>query len=251
MGIGLTVDWDFFMDWVPENAEYTNYHSLYAWAYRPEQKLNTFPTVFFEKLLSMGFQFKRPRLLICDNHGHAYKFFSRERYVVSFDAHTDCYDSPITRDSITCGNWLHHWAEDYQRNAMVVLPEDYDWRQTNDSDRVFVTNWRRFSNHTYSAEGYVSRIVVCRSSPWTHPMYDIDFVRLCDWLCKPSNGIEVFGDTWIEDVGRERPYMKLSPESLVGSLDATDWFGAITTSVAPRRLTRKPAGRLTKRRTTR
>ena len=250
MGIGLTVDWDFFMDWVPENAEYTNYHSLYAWAYRPEQKLTMFPTVFFEKLLSMGFQFKRPRLLICDNHGHAYKFFSRERYVVSFDAHTDCYNNPLTEDIVTCGNWLHHWAEDYQRNAMVVLPQSsYMW--VNVSKRVNVVNWSRFSGANGKDLGSVSRIMVCRSSPWTHPLYDSVFIRLCDWLCKSGNGIEVFDNTWIEDVGRQRPYMKLSPESLVESLDATDWFGAITTSVAPRRLTRKPAGRLTKRRTTR
>lgn len=154
--------------------------------------------------------------------------------VVHFDAHHDLgyrQTSHGAEYNLDCGNWLlHALREDLARTAIVVYPDWRGLREYKDApwgwvdemgDRVHVTTWSRWLVESQSAPRAAAHAFLCRSSAWTPPWLDEDFLAMACALGDPR----VVQDLLV------RPWEPIDHEAFERAREALPELQALTQSV--------------------
>lgn len=112
--------------------------------------------------------------------------------LINIDFHHDCYT--YTDYEINCGNWANHLFKDTSfRNS--CKEDKYYWVGREDSDPIDtpMSNVHILSaNDLFTLENFdCDLLFICRSSMWSPPHLDGDFIELYQWVDKNIVPVEV------------------------------------------------------------
>lgn len=215
--IYLSIDADYFSRELPEfdwsHSEHSGLYRELAWhtrvAWHEETRIDKFanpkPAEFFDKLVSLGFEFDCcSSLNVSDSHLYAAPDFidtlrvspDETIEIINFDAHHDMGYGPwpemreqwVKLSRVDCSNWLLVLLCQQKRlRATVVYPE---WKGLEELQNTCLP-WkrlrsvrRRAQHLVYSDEsvrslaGPVAGVFIARSSAWLPPWQDHEFVKL-------------------------------------------------------------------------
>jgi hypothetical protein len=181
----LTIDWDFF---VPEKPEWDLGHreALFfrtvAWAARANlfgvMKTNGEEANFWDQFPNELVDVES--LVVTDSHLWAFNAADAifAEHVILVDAHHDAWEWDGRK--IEAHNWLRAWLEvDPSRSATWVFPDSHggprDFGLPGDIGRIEPVAWGKFQATT--DRDRIEAVHVCRSSCWTPPWLDGEFVK--------------------------------------------------------------------------
>lgn len=205
----LTVDWDYFVredpTWDLGHIE-TPFFADFMWVARAasfaavgmdlREEMNPYkwgtppPYSFWKVLQERGFDFSNVKtFVVSDSHLAAGVYFLdpgpavRNTKVVSFDAHHDCGYNKTAPGIMTCDNWLKRvLLYNHGLKAKVVFPpwkgmRDWNWQSLPKKIVQRVKPVVYGHPDDLAEGGVVEKVVLSRSSAWTPPFYDNDFIE--------------------------------------------------------------------------
>lgn len=160
---GLSVDWDYFMGRCPEGVDYTHNCTHGKWASRPPQ---SFRDNLFE-LIKRHMLRRVDSGLICENHARAYRWFKDCDVVLNLDYHLDNANNYFHHELVSCRCWVPALEVDYGTRVIQCFPPP-----SGKEEIPFIVD-------PHLVDGVVrdfDRALICRSSPWTDPRHDREFL---------------------------------------------------------------------------
>lgn len=205
----LSIDWDYFikatagerMEMFPDggNENIPDFLGNIIWSSRYAQNTKLgdiavdFEALDILKSYANRFVPKETPCLVVDSHKHIYefiKFYKLETTpleIVNIDFHHDYYgDNPFNQ--VDCGNWVNNVFENETNKLIDSCDEsNYYWVKRDDSDEIDVQDKKWF--HVISikeldrfVQDKFDLLFICRSSVWSPPHLDMEFIELCNWF---------------------------------------------------------------------